>query len=106
MTEFYSGAARQSGRFTEGFCLRRLQRTVYDWRHYLAVIQRKPGAPRDGAPFLELPDTFKQLQHHLFAPHRWRSGDGGDPVLQHDEQAVLVAAELALEDGVPSKGRR
>ena len=24
-------------------------------------------------------------------------------VLQHDEQAVLVAVELALEDGVPSK---
>ena len=27
-------------------------RTIYDWRHYLAVIQRKPGALRNGAPFL------------------------------------------------------
>src|SRR3546814_3077130 len=27
--------------------------TVYDWRHYLAVIQRKPGALRNGAPFTE-----------------------------------------------------
>ena len=26
-------------------------RTIYDWRHYLAVIQRKPGALRNGAPF-------------------------------------------------------
>ena len=26
-------------------------RTVHDWRHYLAVIQRKPGALRIGAPF-------------------------------------------------------
>ena len=24
-------------------------RTIYDWRHYLAVIQRKPGALRNGA---------------------------------------------------------
>jgi hypothetical protein len=27
--------------------------TVYDWRHYLAVIQPKPGALRNGAPFAE-----------------------------------------------------
>jgi len=33
-------------------------RTVCDWRHYLAVIQRKPGALRNGAPFAELPDAF------------------------------------------------
>src|SRR5712675_1575364 len=33
-------------------------RTVYDWRHYLAVLQRKPGALRNGAPFLELPEAF------------------------------------------------
>src|SRR5690606_20039207 len=26
--------------------------TVYDWRHYLAVLQRKPGAMRNGAPFV------------------------------------------------------
>jgi hypothetical protein len=36
-------------------------RTVYDWRHYLAVIQRKPGALRNGAPFVELPAAFRQL---------------------------------------------
>jgi hypothetical protein len=69
------------------------------------VIQRKPGALRNGAPFLELPDAFKRLQHHLLRR------PGGDRemveilalVLHHDEQAVLVAVELALEDGVPSK---
>ena len=80
-------------------------RTVYDWRHYLAVIQRKPGALRNGAPFLELPEAFKRLQQHLLRRI------GGDRemveilalVLHHDEQAVLVAVELALEDGVPSK---
>jgi len=80
-------------------------RTVYDWRHYLTVIQRKPGALRNGAPFTEMPDAFRQLQRHL--PKR----DGGDRemveflalVLQHDEQAVLCAVELALEAGVPTK---
>jgi transposase len=36
-------------------------RTIYDWRHYLAVVQRKPGALRNGAPFAELPDAFRTL---------------------------------------------
>ena len=80
-------------------------RTVYDWRHYLAVIQRKPGALRNGAPFTEMPDAFRRLQNHLL------KRPGGDRemaeilalVLQHDEQAVLCAVELALEAGVPTK---
>ena len=82
-------------------------RMVYDWRHYLAVLQRKPGALRNGAPFSELPDTFKRLQAMLLTQ------PGGDRemvevlalVLQHYEQAVLVAVELALEDGEPRKTR-
>jgi transposase len=80
-------------------------RIVYDWRHYLAVIQRKPGALRNGAPFIEMPQAFRQLQGHLLRR------TGGDRemveilslVLQHDEQAVLCAVELALEAGVPTK---
>jgi hypothetical protein len=80
-------------------------RTIYDWRHYLAVIQRKPGALRNGAPFLEMPEAFRQLQGHLL------KRPGGDRemveilslVLHHDEQAVLSAVELALEAGVATK---
>jgi transposase len=80
-------------------------RTVYDWRHYLAVLQRKPGALRNGAPFAELPPAFKRLQAMLLRQL------GGDRemveilalVLHHDEQAVLAAVELALEAGVPTK---
>lgn len=80
-------------------------RTVYDWRHYLLVIQRKPGALRNGAPFTEMPEAFRQLQKHLLQQK------GGDRemveilalVLQHDEQAVLAAVEMALEAGVPTK---
>ena len=79
--------------------------TVYDWRHYLAVIQRKPGALRNGAPFVELPPAFRALQQRMLKT------PGGDRemveilalVLQHDEQAVLAAIELALEAGVPTK---
>ena len=80
-------------------------RTVYDWRHYLAVVQRKPGALRNGAPFAEMPEAFRLLQSHLL------KRPGGDRemveilalVLQHDEQAVLSAVEMALEGGVPTK---
>jgi hypothetical protein len=78
---------------------------VYDWRHYLAVLQRKPGALRNGAPFTELPEAFKKLQARLL------KRAGGDRemveilalVLLHDEQDVLAAVELALEMGAPSK---
>jgi hypothetical protein len=80
-------------------------KTIYDWRHYLAVVQRKPGALRNGAPFLELPPAFRQLQDHMLRK------PGGDRevvdilalVLHHDEQAVLTAVELALSEGVPTK---
>ena len=79
--------------------------TVYDWRHYLSVLQRKPGALRNGAPFTELPEGFKRLQAVLL------KRIGGDRemveilalVLHHDEQAVLTAVELALESGAASK---
>lgn len=80
-------------------------KTIYDWRHYLAVVQRKPGALRNGAPFLELPPVFRQLQDYMLRK------TGGDRemadilalVLHHDEQAVLTAVELALAEGVPTK---
>jgi hypothetical protein len=92
-------------RLYRGFHFGAYSHTVYDWRHYLAVIQRKPGALRNGAPFVELPDAFRQLQRQLL------KRPGGDRemveilalVLQHDEQAVLCAVGLALEAGVATK---
>jgi hypothetical protein len=79
--------------------------TMYDWRHYLSVLQRKPGAIRNGAPVAELPKAFQSLQTILL------KRIGGDRemvdilalVLLHDEQDVLTAVELALETGPPSK---
>ncbi|MGB7242507.1 MAG: IS21 family transposase [Sulfitobacter sp.] len=80
-------------------------RVIYDWRHYLAVVQRKPGALRNGAPFVEMPDAFRKLQDQMLRK------PGGDRemvdilslVLHHDEQSVLCAVEMALEAGVPTK---
>jgi hypothetical protein len=80
-------------------------RTIYDWHHYLAVLQRKPGALRNGAPFTELPNAFRQLQDHMLRK------PGGDRemvdilalVLHHDEEVVLTAVELALAEGLATK---
>ena len=80
-------------------------KTIYDWRHYLAVVQRKPGALRNGAPFMQLPDSFKQLQNRLL------TRKGGDRemvdilalVLLHDERQVEQAVAQALKAGEPSK---
>jgi transposase len=80
-------------------------RTVYDWQHYLSVVQRKPGALRNGAPFKQLPDAFLQLQKQLL------KYPGGDRemvevlalVLQHEEQQVERAITLALNSGSVSK---
>ena len=65
-------------------------KTIYDWRHYLAVVQRKPGALRNGAPFAELPKSLRTLQSVLL------KREGGDRemadilalVLHHDEKLV------------------
>ena len=83
----------------------RAGRTVYDWRHYLAVVQRTPGALRNGAPFTELPAAFKRLQSILL------KRAGGDCemaevlalVLHHAEHVALCAVELALESKGVSK---
>ena len=80
-------------------------RTIHDGRHDLAVLQRKPGALRNGAPFAEFPPAFRQLQEQMLRK------PGGDRemvdilalVLQHDEQAVLTAGELALAEGVATR---
>jgi len=80
-------------------------RTCYDWRHYLSVLQRKPGALRNGAPFNELPESFKCLQRILL------KYPGGDRemvdilalVLLHDEQLVEQAVAAALKAGHASK---
>jgi len=76
--------------------------THYDWQHYIAVVQRKPGALRDGAPFRHMPAPLRQLQQQLLRQPK------GDRVMAqvlaavpaHGLDAVLVAVELVLESGM------
>lgn len=80
-------------------------KTIYDWRHYLAVVQRKPGALRNGAPFTQLPECFQQLQKHLLK-HPRGDRDMVDVlalVLHHDESLVEKAVQIALSTGRVSK---
>ena len=77
---------------------------VYDWQHYLPLVERKPGALRNGAPFADLPDSLQQLRRALLRH------EGGDKVMArvlmavptHGVDAVRVAVELVLESGRPS----
>ncbi len=78
----------------------------YDWRHYIPLLERKPGALRNGAPFADLPDPLQRMRRALLRE------TGGDRVMAKilalvpgaGLDAVLVAVELALE-GTPPSGR-
>ena len=78
--------------------------TTYDWQHYIELVQRKPGALRNGTPFLDLPAPLLRLRQSLLRH------TGGDRVMaevlaavpQAGLEAVLVAVELVLEGAAPS----
>ena len=78
----------------------------YDWQHYIPLIERKPGALRYGAPFADMPTALLRLQGELRRRDRHEAGRVMAKVLAaipaHGLEAVLVAAELVLESGVPS----
>jgi hypothetical protein len=77
--------------------------TNYDWQHYIDLVQRKPGALRNGTPFLDLPTPLLRLRQSLLR-HA-----GGDQVMaqvlavvpQAGLESVLVAVELVLETVSP-----
>ena len=76
----------------------------YDWQHYIPLIERKPGALRNGAPFADMPEPLLKLKQGLMRR------TGGDRVMARvlaavpvaGLDAVLVAVELVLESGVLS----
>lgn len=78
--------------------------TAYDWQHYIDLVQRKPGALRNGAPFLDMPEPLQRLRAALMRH------EGGDRTMaevlamvpQSGLDGVLVAASLVLEDVTPS----
>src|SRR5450830_1305684 len=79
-------------------------KVCYDWQHYIPLVQRKPGALRNGAPFTDLPTPLQRLRQGLMRRA------GGDRVMARVLAAVpiaglsevLVAVELVIESGVLS----
>jgi len=78
--------------------------TRYDWQHYIPLVQRKPGALRNGAPFADMPEALQQLRRGLLRQA------GGDRLMAQvlaivpaaGLDAVIVAVELAMESRPPS----
>ena len=76
----------------------------YDWQHYIALIQRKSGALRNGAPFADMPTPLQRLRQGLMRH------EGGEKTMaqvlncvsSHGLEAVLVAVELVIESGALS----
>jgi transposase len=77
------------------------ERTFFDPWHYVAALEKKPGALRNGAPFKDwaLPPALQQMRERLCAKV------GGDrqfvtilaAIAEDGIEAVSVACELALE---------
>ena len=75
--------------------------TRYDWQHYIPLIERKPGALRNGAPFADMPEPLLKLRSLLLRR------EGGDRIMakvlavvpKHGLETVLVAVDLVLESG-------
>jgi transposase len=76
----------------------------YDWQHYIPLLERKPGALRNGAPFADMPAPLQRLKQGLMRH------SGGDRVMAQvlaavptaGLPAVLVAVEVVIESGVLS----
>lgn len=70
--------------------------TRYEWQHYLPLIERKPGALRNGAPFTDLPEPLQRLRTLLL------KREGGDRIMAEvlatvpkaGLEAVLVAVGI------------
>lgn len=81
-------------------------KVIYNPWHYVPLLERKPGALRNGAPFKdwELPAPLQTIHNHLM------KRVGGDKqcvalllaIQDHSLEAVTVACELAISDNVMS----
>lgn len=77
------------------------EKTIYNPWHYVPLLERKPGALRNGAPFIEweLPVSLQQVREHLMK----RKGGDRDyvkvlsAIQTFGLEAVGVACALALE---------
>jgi hypothetical protein len=73
---------------------------VYDWQHYVPLVERKPGALRNGAAFADLPDSLQRLRQALIRR------PGGDQVMARLHEwpppervdTTLAVAEAPIAD--------
>ena len=49
---------------------------IYDWRHNRPEVQHKPGALRNRAPFVQMPDACRKLQDQMLR----KPGRNHDPL--------------------------
>ena len=82
------------------------QQTTYNPWHYLSALERKPGALRNGEPFLHwpLPQPVKILQSHLLKQPK---GDRAmvkllSLIADYGEEIVVKAAAIALDNEIPT----
>jgi len=82
------------------------QQTTYNPWHYLSALQRKPGALRNGEPFLHwpLPQPIKTLQQHLLKQPK---GDRAmvkllSLIAEYGEEIGVTAAAIALKEDMPT----
>jgi transposase len=81
-------------------------KVIYNPWHYVPLLERKPGALRNGAPFKDwdLPKSLQTIRGYLM------KRKGGDKqcvalllaIQDHGLEAVTVACELAISDNVMS----
>lgn len=62
--------------------------TRYDWQHYVPLVQRQPGALRNGARFADLPEPLARLRRALLRE------SGGDRVMA---QVLAIAPKAGLD---------
>ena len=82
------------------------QQTTYNPWHYLSALERKPGALRNGEPFLHwpLPQPVKILQSHLLKQPK---GDRAmvkllSLIADYGEEIGVKAAAIALDNEIPT----
>ena len=74
--------------------------SVFEYRHYLPIVEHKPGAMQNGAPFMEmsLPDAMASVHSHLINMRRDKEFAHILAQIQHESiEAVENACQQAID---------
>ena len=73
---------------------------VYDWRHYITLVERKPRALRNGASFDGLPAALQQLRFLPIKQGITRRTAAGKRRVADQCQFSANSVRIAAEDSV------